>query len=835
MVWLALRADLRLRWRSLLGLALLLGLTGGAVLTAAAGAQRTDTAYPRLLAWANASQVDILPTVNTSVPGDYFAALGRLPQVAALATETLYQVALPGGASLNQVSAISSPDHALGISVDRVKVVAGRVFDPYATAEAMIDPQLAAMEHLQPGGTLRLLGVPNGPDGSPEPAKAVTVTFRVTAIVVFDDQVVSSGAGTDSSASEPTVLLSSFPVPGAAQAMSYGTEAAVRLRPGTSVAAFSTAASTLARRYRDTAGGALSVDNTPAMATAQQAIRPLAVALAAFAGLVGLIALAVLGQLLSRQLALDAAEFPVLRAIGADRGSLVALSLARLAVVSGPGGALAVAVAVAASPLMPVGPARLAEPSPGVAVSSAVLAAGFAGIALLPVALLVGAAWRAASQAAGPLGVAEQGPAAPGRRSRVRAVVTTVGSLTSGIGTAMAFEPGHGRTAVPVRSALAGCVTAVAALTAAVVFGASLISLVGTPSDYGQNWNASLDLGYGGVSGAMGAKLIAAAGPSVAGYAAGDYGQLQIGGTVIAAVGVDQPGGGRPGGGNYLTVLAGRPPAAPDEIALGAQTLRAIGGRVGEVVPVTIDELMLKTAVRRYMRIVGVAVLPDFGRGTFTRTGLGTGAVVTAPVLSEYSVPDATTLCRTKATCYNFFLLRLRKGAGLAAVTARLTAAAAALGCPPGSCLVTADQRPGAIRDDASVRDTPLALAVVLSVLGVGTLAHVLLTGVRRRRRDLALLKILGFTRPQVLRVVAWEASAFAVVAVAAGLPLGILGGRAAWAVFADSAGVAPLATVPLATVLLVIPVTLLLANLIAAWPGWQAARLRPAAVLRAE
>ena len=35
--------------------------------------------------------------------------------------------------------------------------------------------------------------------------------------------------------------------------------------------------------------------------------------------------------------------------------------------------------------------------------------------------------------------------------------------------------------------------------------------------------------------------------------------------------------------------------------------------------------------------------------------------------------------------------------------------------------------------------------------------------------------------------------------------------------------------------VLLAIPVTLLLANVIAAWPGWTAARLRPATVLRAE
>ncbi|HYB86124.1 MAG TPA: hypothetical protein VEC76_04690 [Streptosporangiaceae bacterium] len=58
--WLALRADLRRRWRAMAGLALLLGLIGGVVLTAAAGARRTETAYPRLLHWSNASQVGLV-------------------------------------------------------------------------------------------------------------------------------------------------------------------------------------------------------------------------------------------------------------------------------------------------------------------------------------------------------------------------------------------------------------------------------------------------------------------------------------------------------------------------------------------------------------------------------------------------------------------------------------------------------------------------------------------------------------------------------------------------------------------------------------------------------
>ena len=47
--WLIVRADLRRRWRTTLALALLIGLVSGVVLVSAAGARRTDTAYPRFL------------------------------------------------------------------------------------------------------------------------------------------------------------------------------------------------------------------------------------------------------------------------------------------------------------------------------------------------------------------------------------------------------------------------------------------------------------------------------------------------------------------------------------------------------------------------------------------------------------------------------------------------------------------------------------------------------------------------------------------------------------------------------------------------------------------
>jgi hypothetical protein len=70
---------------------------------------------------------------------------------------------------------------------------------------------------------------------------------------------------------------------------------------------------------------------------------------------------------------------------------------------------------------------------------------------------------------------------------------------------------------------------------------------------------------------------------------------------------------------------------------------------------------------------------------------------------------------------------------------------------------------------------------------------------------------------------------------VAVAVLLGIVGGRLAWSAFAASAGVAPQPTVPAALILFTVPAAVALANVIAALPGWQAARLRPAAALRAQ
>jgi hypothetical protein len=202
-VWLALRAGLRSRWRPLAGLALLLGLIGGVVLTAAAGARRTDTAYPRLLQWSNAASVLVIPH-GTGLSG-YYGALARRRDVASMWTSVLYNMGLPrrGGVADTLLEAVASPDGALGVSVDRVRVVRGRLFDPSAPRAVMVDQQLAGREHLRPGSTLHLLGIPSK-NGNPDLAHVVPLAFRVSAVVAFDNQIVPS----TSINGAPTVLLS---------------------------------------------------------------------------------------------------------------------------------------------------------------------------------------------------------------------------------------------------------------------------------------------------------------------------------------------------------------------------------------------------------------------------------------------------------------------------------------------------------------------------------------------------------------------------------------------------------------------------------------------------
>ena len=81
-----------------------------------------------------------------------------------------------------------------------------------------------------------------------------------------------------------------------------------------------------------------------------------------------------------------------------------------------------------------------------------------------------------------------------------RAAAASGLSVPAVAGIRFALEPGSGRNAVPVRSAIVGTALAMVVVVATVIFAASLDTLVSHPALYGWNWTYELRSGYAGVS-----------------------------------------------------------------------------------------------------------------------------------------------------------------------------------------------------------------------------------------------------------------------------------------------------------------------------------------------
>ena len=114
-------------------------------------------------------------------------------------------------------------------------------------------------------------------------------------------------------------------------------------------------------------------------AGAAASIHPQAVGWWILASLAALAALAVVGQAVGRQSVVEGEEYPTLAGLGFLPPQLVALAAARNAIVAGIGALGALAIAVALSPLTPVGEARLAEPTTGISFDPLVLGPRRAG------------------------------------------------------------------------------------------------------------------------------------------------------------------------------------------------------------------------------------------------------------------------------------------------------------------------------------------------------------------------------------------------------------------------------------------------------------------------
>ena len=152
-----------------------------------------------------------------------------------------------------------------------------------------------------------------------------------------------------------------------------------------------------------------------------------------------------------------------------------------------------------------------------------------------------------------------------------------------------------------------------------------------------------------------------------------------------------------------------------------------------------------------------------------------------------------------------------------------------------GPVSVLSVQRPGEIVNYRSMGATPALLGAALAAGAVAALALTLIASVRRRRRDLALLKTLGFTRRQLAAAVAWQSSVAVAIGTVIGVPLGITLGRFLWDLFANNINVVPAPSVPVPSIVLVAAGALVLANLVAAIPARIAANTPTALLLRAE
>jgi hypothetical protein len=122
--------ELRTRWRGWAVLALLVALAGGAVLTAAAGARRTSSAYPRFLRASHASDLLVAPA-GTGLNG-YDLALARLPGVRRIAPVVGLNVEPVGpGGRLNLAAVTEAPlDVRFGRELDIPRILTGRLPRP---------------------------------------------------------------------------------------------------------------------------------------------------------------------------------------------------------------------------------------------------------------------------------------------------------------------------------------------------------------------------------------------------------------------------------------------------------------------------------------------------------------------------------------------------------------------------------------------------------------------------------------------------------------------------------------------------------------------------------
>jgi hypothetical protein len=822
--WYRFRSTARSELSYFLSVILLVGAVGGLSLGAFEVARSTESSFTDFAASSHVPQLFVFDgVINPSIGLDsaynprLLRTLAHLPGVERVeSTVELNMGPLsPGGKPLPaNVSPVAEASVAgLDFNEDPIGIAQGRMLDPRQANEVVIDAHSARTLGYHVGEEIPVGWLTNKQaySGNLPANEAVPVGQETTvklvgtsagqATTLFQDQ--------DSSNGQTLMLFTPALTNKLLACCSNAMLSALTLREGDR---HLSAVEAEVKRVLPKGLPFVYVESAAISATADATLRPETIALSVFGAITGIAALLIAGQVVSRRVRLRAPDLDIARAIGADPpmclcdsmlGSLGSVLLGSL---------LAGAVAVALSPLGPLGPVRSFLP---VTVHPDWTVIGFGVLTLVVVlgVVAVAAAFRALPERIRQRRVRFTS-------SRVTTAATRSGLPPSAVtGVRLALEPGVGRSAVPVRSALLGAVLAVTVVVATITFGSSLDTLVSHPALYGWNWNYDIDGGggLGDVPGQAAAKLLDAD-PLVEAWTGVYYSTLAFDGVNVPVLGAT------PGAAVAPPLLSGHGLQTADQVVLGTSTLRTLHKQVGDTVQVAVHG---RTPVT--LTIVGTATLPPIGVAGSSHLEMGTGAL-----LSYRIIPAAARNLFAVTPGPNAILVRTKGGNNRAAL-ASLQAIGRRVDIAANGGSVFGVLRPAQILNYGSLGTTPFLLGAALAVGAAAALGLTLVTSVRRRRHDLAILKTLGFTRGQLALAVAVQASVAAVIGCAVGIPAGIALGRVLWDLFAGEISAVPAPTVPGGAVAIVAVLALALAIVVATIPGRLAARTKTSQLLRAE
>jgi hypothetical protein len=828
------------RWGGYLTLVVLIGLLGGIAMGSVAAARRTQSSYPAFLAKTDASDLTMSTygTTNGAAANNYSPKL--LPEIARMPEVKQVQAWVGAGIvplerdgapnldiSLNPVGSVNG----LFFNEDRATPIAGRMANPNSTDE-FVTTALGASELGIHVGEIVPMGIYSGPQfnsplfGTPKLQPKIRFEMHLVGIVVFNDQVIEDDTDripTDElfTPALTRTLIANNSLQGTWYAMQlvHGdqdlspTEAAlIRLLPSGSDPNFSVTAITETK--------------------VELAVKPESIALGVFGAIAALATLAIAALTISRQLRSEDDEGQILRALGATPSTGIADGLVGVLAAVSAGSVLAAIVAVALSPLSPLGPIRQVYHPPGIAFDWTVLGLGvlvlIGGLGAASTAIAYqGAAYRQASRSRTRLP----------RQSKAVHLATAIGlPISSAVGLRFALTSGQGRSAVPARSVLVGATLAIAMVTGTLTFSSGLHTLISHPALYGWNWNYALSS-----ENVVPPKALAALNrdADVAGWSGFHSISVQIDDLTVPILAVD---------GYHAAVappiLSGHGVDAHNQVVVGATTLALLHKHIGDSVTFSFGSpntapLYLPPSK---LIVVGTATFPSIGgAGNFAdHPSMGTGALLSAALSPAFVHAIMNPDPNLDGPGVVFVRLRsdVSTAAGLADMNRITSIAEAEFAKDRNTSGDTVDvisvQRPAEIVNYQSTGATPVVLAIGLAVGAILALALTLIASVRRRRRDLALLKSLGFTARQVAAAIAWQASTIATVSAVFGIPIGIVAGRELWDLFARDINAVPQPTVP-ASLILVVVGALLLANLVAAIPARIAARTPAALALRSE